>query len=95
MTWYVTFVAVVFGLHFWRRFRQRQAELNSPLAEHRVGMRFIGRSLMLEQAIKNNLGRVWLGNREWTVRGPDLPVGARVRVTGVDGSVLLVDRVST
>lgn len=95
MTWYVVFVLVVFGWHFWRLFRRRQAERNSPLAEHRVGMKFIGCSLILEQAIRRNHGRVWLGNREWTIRGPDMPVGARVRVTGVDGSVLLVDRVAT
>jgi membrane protein implicated in regulation of membrane protease activity len=35
---------------------------------------------------------VKLGNRRWTLRGPNVPAGARVRVTGVDGTVLIVDR---
>jgi membrane protein implicated in regulation of membrane protease activity len=54
-------------------------------------LRHIGQSLVLEQPIQNNAGRIFLGNRQWDVRGPNLPIGARVRVTGVDGSVLLVD----
>jgi len=33
-------------------------------------------------------------NREWTIRGPNLPPGSKARVTGVDGTVLLVDRVA-
>jgi inner membrane protein len=85
MTWFTIFAATVFAIYFWVHYRRRQAELNSPLAEHRVGMKFIGQA---------NAGRVWLGNREWSIRGPNLPVGARVRVTGVDGSILLVDRMA-
>ncbi len=92
MTWFLIFAGTVFALYFWRQYRIRQAELNSPFAEHRQGMRYIGESLTLEKPIHNNNGRIYLGNREWDVRGPNLPVGSRVRVTGVDGSVLLVDR---
>jgi membrane protein implicated in regulation of membrane protease activity len=47
--------------------------------------------LVLEQPIQGNSGQIYLGNREWRVRGPNLPVGSRVRITGVDGSILLVD----
>jgi membrane protein implicated in regulation of membrane protease activity len=35
---------------------------------------------------------VQLGGRKWRVRGPELDPGSRVRITGVDGMVLLVDR---
>jgi len=35
---------------------------------------------------------VKLGNRRWALRGPTVPAGSRVRVTGVDGTVLIVDR---
>jgi len=92
MTWFLIFATTVFAVYFWARHRARQKELDSPLAEHRLGLRYIGQSLTLEQPIQNNNGRVFLGNREWPVRGPNLPVGSRVRVTGVDGTVLLVDR---
>lgn len=92
MTWFVVFAIAVFGFYFWRQHRLRQIDLASPLAEHRLGLRHIGQTLTLEQPIQKGAGRVRLGNREWVVRGPDLPAGAKVRVTGVDGSVLLVDR---
>jgi membrane protein implicated in regulation of membrane protease activity len=94
MIWFVIFACAVFALHFWRRYRQQQRELNSPLASHRQGHSHIGQVIVLEQGLRNGTGRARLGNREWPLRGPDLPPGARARVTGVDGTVLLVDRVS-
>ena len=92
MIGFIAFATLVFGGYFWIQYRDRQRELDRPTAEHRLGLKFIGQAVVLESPIKNGNGRVRLGNRDWTVRGPNLPVGARVRVTGVDGSVLLVDR---
>lgn len=95
MTWFAIFACIVFGLYFWRQYRARQIELASPLADHRLGVRHIGQTMTLDSPIRNGAGRIKIGNREWNIRGPELPVGARVRVTGVDGSVLLVDRVTS
>lgn len=92
MTWFLLFAGTVFALYFWMQYRARQRELARPTAEHRSGMRYIGEALTLQAPIKNGNGRVRLGNRDWVVRGPNLPAGSKVRVTGVDGTVLLVDR---
>lgn len=94
MAWFVIFAGTVFGLYFWVQHRRRQRELNSPLASHRLGHSHIGQVIVLEQGLENGAGRVRLGNRDWRVRGPNLPAGAKARVTGVDGTVLLVDRVA-
>ena len=94
MTWFVIFAACVFALYFWRQHREREREKNSPLAVHRSGHSHIGQVIVLEQGIRNNSGRIRLGNRDWPIRGPNLPAGAKARVTGVDGTVLLVDRVA-
>jgi membrane protein implicated in regulation of membrane protease activity len=94
MTWFVIFAGVVFAGYFWRQYREQQRELNSPLASHRSGHSHIGQVVVLEQGLENGSGRIRLGNREWPVRGPNLPAGAKARVTGVDGTVLLVDRVA-
>jgi membrane protein implicated in regulation of membrane protease activity len=94
MTWFLIFAASVFALYFWRQYRARQRELDSPLASHRSGHSHIGQVIVLEQGLHNGNGRIRLGNRDWPVRGPNLPAGARARVTGVDGTVLLVDRVA-
>jgi inner membrane protein len=94
MTWFLIFAGTVFALYFWRQHRQKQRELNSPLASHRSGHSHIGQVIVLEHGLPNGVGRVRLGNREWPIRGPNLPVGAKARVTGVDGTVLLVDRIA-
>lgn len=94
MIWFVCFASAVFAIYFWRQYRSRQRELASPTAAHRLGLRHIGEALVLQAPIYNGVGRVRLGNRDWDVRGPNLPAGTRVRVTGVDGVVLLVDRTS-
>jgi membrane protein implicated in regulation of membrane protease activity len=92
MIWFVCFASAVFGLYFLNQYRSRRRELARPTAEHRLGLRYIGEALVLQSPINDGTGRVRLGNRDWNVRGPNLPVGTRVRVTGVDGSILLVTR---
>jgi len=94
MAWFLLFAAVVFGWRFWRYHRERQQELASPLAEHRSGMKHIGQVVVLDVPLANGAGRARVGNRLWELRGPDLPAGAKARVIGVDGTVLLVDRVA-
>jgi membrane protein implicated in regulation of membrane protease activity len=94
MAWFLLFVAVVFGWRFWRHYRERQRELASPLAEHRTGMKHIGQVVVLDAPLNNGAGRARVGNRLWDIRGPDLPAGSKARVIGVDGTVLLVDRIA-
>jgi len=94
MIWFLVFAATVFALYFWRQYRQTQRELNSPLATHRSGHSHIGQVVVLDQGLSNGSGSIRLGNRDWPIRGPNLPPGAKARVTGVDGTVLLVDRVA-
>jgi inner membrane protein len=92
MAWFVVFAITAFGLYFWREYRVQQRDLQSASAPHRVGERYIGQVVTVEQGIHDGSGRVKLGTRQWSLRGPNVPAGARVRVTGVDGSVLIVDR---
>ncbi|HEY6643012.1 NfeD family protein [Povalibacter sp.] len=94
MVWFLIFAASVFSLYFWFQYRERQREENSPLASHRSGHSHIGQVVVLEQGLQNGTGRIRLGNRDWPVRGPNLPAGSKARVTGVDGTILLVDRVA-
>lgn len=63
-----------------------------PLMNQR-GARLVGETAIVTQAIEGGSGRVHLGDSEWLVRGPDTPPGTRVRVTGADGVVLLVEPV--
>jgi len=56
------------------------------------GQQYVGRSLVVEQAIQNGRGKVRVGDSTWVVEGPDAPAGARVTVTGAKGTVLVVER---
>lgn len=78
----------VANLLFARRLRGRIAA--APAALNRRGEELIGRDFVLAEAIVNGQGRVRVGDSLWIARGPDLPAGARVRVTGVEGATLLV-----
>lgn len=54
------------------------------------GNRLIGREAVLVESIHEGRGRAKIGDTTWLVSGPDLAAGAKVRVTGQDGVVLLV-----
>lgn len=49
----------------------------------------VGRDFLLERAIVNGAGAIRVHDSVWRVTGPDLPAGARVRVTAVEEGVLL------
>jgi len=92
MSWFVIFACTAFGLWAWREHRIQQQDLQSASSPHRTGERYIGQVLTLTDGLRDGTGHAKLGNRRWALRGPDVPAGSRVRVTGVDGVVLIVDR---
>jgi membrane protein implicated in regulation of membrane protease activity len=94
MTWFIVFAVSVFALWFWRDYRVQQRDLESASSPHRTGERYIGQVVTVPQGIENGTGRVKLGARHWSLRGPDVPAGGKVRITGIDGRVLIVDRMS-
>ena len=47
--------------------------------------------VVVDQAIEQGQGRVRVGDGVWMARGADAPQGARVRITGTQGSCLLVE----
>lgn len=56
------------------------------------GQQYIGRSLLVEEAIQGGRGKVRVGDGLWAAEGPDTPAGTRVTVTGTRGTVLVVER---
>lgn len=54
------------------------------------GAHYIGRTVTVEDAIVNGRGKVRVGDTFWGAEGEDAPRGARVVVTGVNGTVLVV-----
>jgi membrane protein implicated in regulation of membrane protease activity len=55
------------------------------------GSRMTGEIVTVVEAIADGQGRVKVGDGVWSARGANAAVGAKVRVTGADGAVLLVE----
>jgi len=74
----------------WRRYREvRPPTSDQPLLNQR-GQQYAGRIFTLNKPIVNGVGKVEVDDSTWRVKGPDLPAGTRVKVTGVDGVVFIV-----
>ncbi len=56
------------------------------------GRSLVGRVFVLDQPISERRGRVRVDDTVWRVEGPDVPAGTQVRVVGVDGTLLKVER---
>jgi membrane protein implicated in regulation of membrane protease activity len=55
------------------------------------GEALVGQTVVLDQPILRGRGRIQLGDGSWTVTGPDMAAGARVRVAAVSGTELRVE----
>jgi membrane protein implicated in regulation of membrane protease activity len=62
---------------------------DSPFLNRRAEA-LVGRVFVLEEAIQAGNGRARVEDSLWRVKGPDMPVGARVRVERVEGTTLVV-----
>jgi hypothetical protein len=71
--------------------RRNPEDSAQPLLNQR-GAQYVGQVLTLVEPIEHGTGKVRVGDTVWKVSGPDLPVGVAVRVTGVEGAVLVVER---
>lgn len=63
---------------------------SDPLLNDRSA-RLIGQNVTVVDPIVGGEGRVKVGDSVWSATGPDATAGARMRVTGVDGTILRVE----
>lgn len=56
--------------------------------------RWIGRELVLAESIEQGRGRIAMDDSYWSLTGPELPAGTRIRVTAVQGNTLVVEPIS-
>lgn len=73
-----------------RRIMSRSAETDEPLLNQR-GASLVGRTATLSEPISEGRGRIRIDDTFWIVSGPDLPVGAQVRITHGTGQELRVE----
>ena len=83
-------VAGVAAVVAWRAYARRHPQASEDPTLNRRGQQYVGQLFHLTEAITDGRGRMKVGDTMWRVAGPDLPAGVKVRVTGVDGTVLQV-----
>jgi membrane protein implicated in regulation of membrane protease activity len=62
-----------------------EPDLNTRAAQ------YVGRVVTVEEAIAGGRGKVRVGDTVWNAQGSDAPQGSRVRITGTNGTCLLVE----
>lgn len=55
------------------------------------GDSLVGKTIVLDAPILNGRGRVTVGDGSWSVTGPDMVAGSKVRVAAVNGTELRVE----
>ncbi len=87
-------VSTVLSIFAWRLLRKNKPEPVSPDPDlnNRLSV-FIGQEHTLKHPIVDGKGRLHLGDGTWTIRGPDLPAGSKVRITGIRGIQFIVEAV--
>jgi hypothetical protein len=64
-----------------------------PSGLNERALNLVGRETVLSEPLVDGRGRIRVDDTVWRVNGPDMPSGSRVKVVGVDGSVLRVEKV--
>ncbi len=81
-------ISIVLGRSYLKR---NPIKTDQPTLNRR-GEQYIDRIFTLNQPIVNGVGKIHVDDTSWKVDGPDCDAGIKVRVTGVDGVVLQVER---
>ncbi len=74
----------------WRAYARRHPQTSDDPTLNRRGEQYVDQVFHLSEPIRDGRGRMKVADTVWRVSGPDLPAGARVRVVGVEGTVLRV-----
>ena len=96
ISWQVQFlvfaVLSVGSIAGWRVYHKRNPTETDLPTLNRRGEQYVGRVFTLEDGINNGTGVIRVDDSRWKIEGEDLPAGTKVRVTGVEGTVLKVER---
>ena len=95
LPWAVQFIlfgvlSVLTAVAWWKRQRSAAKPSDQPGLNQR-GSELQGRLFVLCEPIVEGRGKIKAGDSLWLVSGPELPVGAQVKVVGQNGVILVVD----
>ena len=95
LTWEYQFIlfsiASVGSILAWRAWRQAHPVITDEPTLNRRGSQYIGRVFTLDAPIINGIGKIRVDDSTWKIEGADCPAGTKVRVAGIENTVLKVD----
>lgn len=86
-------LGVLTAFIWWLYLKRNPLKTDRPLLNKR-SEQYVGRIFTLDSPVVNGLGKIRVDDSSWRVRCQDLPSGTRVRITGVDGVILIAERVN-
>ena len=78
---------VLIGRNFFRRDR----ETDEPLLNRRTDQ-IIGKTVVLEEPVRDGKGRIRFDDTIWRIKGPDLPEGTEVKVVAFENGVFTIEK---
>lgn len=75
----------------WRQYQEKHPQQSDQPSLNRRGSQYIGRTFTLQEPIVNGNGKIKVDDTTWKIRGADCAADSRIVVTGVDGTMLVVE----
>jgi|SRR5207253_2880360 len=85
-------LSVLTVLYWWRHQRSAVRASDQPTLNLRA-QELIGKTFVVHEAIVGGRGKIKVADGFWMAKGPDAPVGTRVRVIGQEGVIIEVERI--
>ena len=86
-------VTTIAAIYVGRRFLMANPIASADPMLNDKGARLVGTIVVAVEPVDALQGRVKVGDGIWSAKGVEAAVGERLRVTGTDGGVLVVERV--
>ncbi len=84
-------VLSVITVMIYKTHKKKNPVVTDEPALNRRGEQYIGRTLILTEAIVNGVGKTKVDDSTWKVTGADMEMGVTVRVVAVDGTTFKVE----
>lgn len=95
MPWEYQFIlfslAAVGSILGWRVYRQKHPATAGDPTLNRRGAQYIGRVFTLDAPIVNGVGKIRVDDSTWKIEGADCGAGTKVKVVGIENTVLKVE----
>lgn len=95
LSWEYQFIIYAFAsiacIVFWHLHLKHNPAISDEPLLNRRSEQYIGRVVTLEEPLVNGRGKIRIDDSFWRIEGPDLPVGALVKIVAVDGVVLKIE----